>query len=254
MTNFIETQKELAREEMRGMYYDDSDEFPRLLDTLITQVIQNTLEEVGKVVKKEKSTWGNQSIGYKAVESVEMAIKESLLAEMAHPPQEQGENVNTPDTEKCKHNVVGKFCFRCKRPDLACRCNCLNFYKIECDCPCHSQVEIEQNAETGEILAANGIDLTPQKKGGWEEDFELCFRYFFMDMADGAVKHDIKCFIRTLLTSRDTYWKERVRKEVEGWADQYTNPSISAIEKAYKRAELVTQIKTELLQALDKMK
>lgn len=48
MTNFIETQKELAREEMRGMYYDDSDEFPHLLDTLITQVIQNTLEEVGK--------------------------------------------------------------------------------------------------------------------------------------------------------------------------------------------------------------
>ncbi len=48
MTNFIETQKELAREEMRGMYYDDSDEFPHLLDTLITQVIQNTLEEVGR--------------------------------------------------------------------------------------------------------------------------------------------------------------------------------------------------------------
>lgn len=85
MTNFIETQKELAREEMRGMYYDDSDEFPRLLDTLITQVIQNTIEEVGRVVKKEKSTWANQSIGYKAVESVEMATKESLLAEMAHP-------------------------------------------------------------------------------------------------------------------------------------------------------------------------
>ena len=124
--------------------------------------------------------------------------------------------MNTPDTEKCEHNVVGKYCFRCKRPDLACRCNCLNFYKIECNCPCHSQVEIEQNAETGEVLTANGIDLTPQKKGGWEEDFELCFRYFFMDMADGAVKHDIKCFIRSLLSSRDTYWKERVRKEVEG--------------------------------------
>ena len=110
MTNsFIETQKELARGEMRGMYYDDSDEFPHLLDTLITQVIQNTLEEVGRraepdntvsliaqaireerkkvreILRKEKNTWAYQSIGWIAVDSIEEALEESLLAEMAHP-------------------------------------------------------------------------------------------------------------------------------------------------------------------------
>jgi hypothetical protein len=64
---------------------------------------------------------------------------------------------------------------------------------------------------------------TPDTEG-WEKTFDSMFNWAdqikeqeldrWMLMY-GFVPDDLKTFIRLLLTSRDTYWKERVRKEVE---------------------------------------
>ncbi len=163
MTNFIETQKELAREEMRGMYYDDSDEFPHLLDTLITQVIQNTLEEVGRVVERERNKiFDSGEFGAGQIDAygnIEIRLQ-SLLAEMTHPPQEQGENVNTPDTEM------------------------------------------------------ESVEEIVEKSGHVEEacDFAPSARVMHLPYVKKLLQDD--------RTSRDTYWKERVQKEVdELWHD-----------------------------------
>lgn len=46
------------------------------IDSLIDKTVQIERERVFEIIKKEKLTWANQSIGYKAVESVEMALSE----------------------------------------------------------------------------------------------------------------------------------------------------------------------------------
>jgi len=46
------------------------------IDSLIDKTVQIERERVFEIIKKEKLTWTNQSIGYKAVESVEMALSE----------------------------------------------------------------------------------------------------------------------------------------------------------------------------------
>ena len=53
----------------------------------------------------------------------------------------------------------------------------------------------------------------------WEKEINAhsAFPYKFPQDIDLVIRTEtVKQIVTTLLTSRDTYWKERVRKEVEG--------------------------------------
>ena len=54
--------------------------FKEYTDKIIDQIIDMAIAEerwrIKEMLQKEKSTWANQSIGYKAVESVEIAFNE----------------------------------------------------------------------------------------------------------------------------------------------------------------------------------
>lgn len=52
-----------------------NEEFENTLQEYGQWVRQQTLEEASNILQKEKDTWANQSIGYKAVESVENALQ-----------------------------------------------------------------------------------------------------------------------------------------------------------------------------------
>ena len=201
------------------------------MDSIKTYTLQNVEVQENGIVRNEKGRLIARLVGDVEFEGEHIAGVQKMGT--THPPQEQWENVNTPDTEKCKHNVVGKYCFRCKRPELACGCDCLNFYKIECDCPCHSQVEIEQNQETGEVLTANGVSLTPDTE--WEKSIQIldvkleglfndavrqCLRFVRKEQTEEEMKSELKSLnseglehIRRALSSHTTYWKERVENE-----------------------------------------
>lgn len=56
---------------------------------------------------------------------------------------------------------------------------------------------------------------------------------------------DILQIVQSLLTSRDTYWKERVRKEVEG---------MDIVSTSYECGVGYRQAKHDILQALDNLK
>lgn len=87
-----------------------------------------------------------------------------------------------------------------------------------------TEVEIEQNAETGEVITANGVRLTPGTE--WTEALQVEVMDGYLHLAEmrhfakDPVAHmeemrehwqKLQDFISTLLSSRDTYWKERVR-------------------------------------------
>ncbi len=78
-----------------------------------------------------------------------------------------------------------------------------------------TEVEIEQNAETGEVLTANGVNLTPDTE--WRERL-----WELVEVAPSGAEvlncypESVVAIIEQALSSRDTYWKERVREEVEG--------------------------------------
>ncbi len=85
-----------------------------------------------------------------------------------------------------------------------------------------TEVEIEQNAETGEVITANGVRLTPGTE--WTEALQVEVMDGYLHLAEmrhfakDPVAHmeemrehwqKLQDFISTLLSSRDTYWKER---------------------------------------------
>ncbi len=81
-----------------------------------------------------------------------------------------------------------------------------------------TEVEIEQNTETGKVLTANGVNLTPDTE--WTEDVQHAYDSILFNHnpieADKQFGKMLESVLNNLLTSRDTYWKERVRKDVEG--------------------------------------
>lgn len=99
-----------------------------------------------------------------------------------------------------------------------------------------TEVEIEQNAETGEVITANGVRLTPGTE--WTEALQVEVMDGYLHLAEmrhfakDPVAHmeemrehwqKLQDFISTLLSSRDTYWKERVENvlcDVEEHASQ----------------------------------
>ena len=102
------------------------------------------------------------------------------------------------EEKKCEHNVVAKYCFRCKRPDLAgtppqsvekkCCHRCLNLMDDRClcalpNCPCHTL-----SAKVEEIVEWVGNNC-PSGEFGSQKDF---------DRFDMELKERIKELITTL--------------------------------------------------------
>ena len=63
----------------------------------------------------------------------------------------------------------------------------------------------------------------------WESGFDDRYK---VDIGSQFLKSDIKLFIQSLLISRDTYWKERVRKEVEHILDSHIEMAKHSLKNA----------------------
>lgn len=114
--------------------------------------------------------------------------------------------MKTPDTEKCEHKVVKKYCFRCKRPDLAGNVKNTPDTEIIKAVPLPHEPAVTTNGDTN----GGGGSTTPD--AAWKKELEqhikFCFGGEYGDTADDAI-NIITAFTTNLLSSRDTYWKER---------------------------------------------
>jgi len=117
-----------------------------------------------------------------------------------------------------------------------------------------TQVEIEQNVETGEVITANGVKLTPDTEWEKEKLAEQLHEWYleatyqedakynidavvpYNDLPEGSKILDryIAGKIIEMFTSRDTYWKERVGEAVKAERDRIAE---AAIEIAIKRVQ-----------------
>lgn len=84
------SQSILSALEYRGFYdsgkYLDDDISERIAPIILAFIqseidlaVSKERELAMDILEKEKSTWANQSIGYKAVESIQMAFKERII-------------------------------------------------------------------------------------------------------------------------------------------------------------------------------
>jgi hypothetical protein len=106
--------------------------------------------------------------------------------------------------------------------------------------PANEMVEIEQNQETGEVLTANGVPLTPANE--WREELinnfpkpdEFVDREAYMD------EHDYSRFkeeLRALLIAHDGWWNTRLEFEK-------TQARLSAFREIFHSKEFQTLNKT----------